>query len=596
MALIGSLAINMSVRTQALVQGLNKASAAIKKFGAGLRVGEQVGYMTSGLKSVVGWGAKAAESIGSIVGPANLARLKAMGSTIGFVGRQIGKTYGFAKELGVKFLMLGGIGAAGLYKTATAASSLGEQTDRAVAILGKKNAAQVFDTAKQLGTAFGVSQSEFTGSVGKLGGQFVGMGYAKDDATKLSIAFSKLALDMSSVTQVPVEEAFTRMASGLSGESEAVKAWGVDLQEANVKLKMQVMGMKATGGEFTQQQKSQARMAIMIEKLAYAQGNLAGTADSAENAGKGLQGRIENLSAQIGTTFLPIVADALTQINVGVTALSIVWEGWFGVVDSTQVGVINSVKKQSDAMGWLQKSVGWVADTWQEFGKTFSYVQSYITAGLSKMIGGIAQFGGAIAVMTNGVAGLSIENEKMLNNMSADLKRLSKEEYKTYGEKSKAPPASDQVNKLFEEAKSRIELARAEASKTGFELLKDLPTAVAAAGAGALMAAAPAPLPVPVAAAGDTLAEKEKKAKVPRTTREHFAKAAVVGTQEAANAFLRSRYGGGAGKRPEEQTATNTARAVEYLKQIATTISGSGAGAVMEAPGSIIGTVLGGLF
>jgi hypothetical protein len=610
MALIGSLAINMSVRTQALVQGLKKGGDAINKFAAtassrlgaamapltgagratagvvndfyvkpfmkvariiagpvvsafkGLRAGEQVGYMASGFKSVATWAASAAMSVGRIAARGAMGGIKLVASGIGMVATAATSAFHAFESMLVPMLAIGGVGVAAIIKCVKAASDLQEQGDRAVALFGEANAEKIRKQAAIMGEAFGVSRAGFTESASALGGQFAGMGYAADDATKLGIAMTKLALDVSSATQMTHEEAFTRMASGIAGEAEAVRRWGVDLTEVNLKLKGVAMGMKLFEGELTQGQKSQVRVALLTEKLAYAQNNLAKTADSAENATKGLWGRIENLAAEIGAALMPYVAAFLTDMNVGIQAVTMAWKGSTLAVSDAGKGVLSSSKNQVESVGWIQKSVMWAADTWQSFKmKAIDAILSVnkviinlmssmrVAAATFDLLRGAKEGEGAAAGLETGIQSMQDMRRSLIKYQEAEAAK---------------PPPSVGIAESFQEAKRRIQEMRDKATSAGSDTAGMKPTNILEA------------------------TKKEGKA--------HFAKAAVVGTQEAANAFLRSRYGGGAGKKPEEETAANTRELVGLFRRVANTIAGSGAADVMEAPGSIIGTVLGGLF
>jgi hypothetical protein len=589
-ALIGTIAINMTARTEQVTRAMNKAAAAVSGFGA------------VAAKSVGGFGAQMADAGRATAGVVNQFYVKPFmkaARVIGGVGKEIGASLGWAAKgvsgpfnragnvvagftamLGRNLLQVGiggavggfrlltkaagasvrvlresanvlgrgaaigaGIAAVGLYKAARAASSLAEQTDRAKNTFGPASA-EMIKQANAMAGAFGISKSMFLNTASGLGSQFQGLGYADKDAVALGIHLTKLGLDAKSRFQIPVEEAMDRMRSAIAGESESVRKWGVNLDEANLKIKAQAMGMKILGGQLTQAQKAQVRVVLIEERFKNIQGDLAKTAGSAENATMGLMGRLENLAATIGTAFLPIVGSAMVELQTGVEALSMTWQAWTKGVVNDQVGVVGSVGETAGAMGLLQKSVGFVADSFQALKIGFYLTQSYITSGIAQIVDGFAVLGKSLDWLLAKV-GKSSGIGEFLNTYSADLKRISESQYASYQNELTKNPASDSVNAAFAAAQARIKGMQAEAMAPGVDVTKLAPKSEAV----------------------------EKKAAEPK-----FASAAEAGSKEAANAILQSRYGSTSSKGPADVTARNTTEANRYLARIAAAV-GANAGA-----------------
>lgn len=581
MALIGSIAINMSVRMANLVKGMkaaqksvadfgNKAAASTASFGAAIAsagkatagvvndfyikpfmkaarviggVGKLTGQgfmalarpTTGGLMSVTKWGGKAALSVGRLAGGAAMSGIRAIGTAVQFAAHHMKGAARFAQELGAKLTMIGAVGAFAVFKAAKAASSLTEQTNRASILFGE-NAKYITDQAEIMAQAFGVSKSQFIGSASEIGGMFKGAGYSAKQAAQMGAHFAKLAKDVGSATQMGDEEAMQRMMSGLSGEAEAVRRWGVDLTEANLKLKMLSMGMKATGGEFSQSEKMQARVALMTEKLAYANGDLARTADEAENAAKGLAGRWENFLAAVGKTLLPVIGPALAQIQVGIEALSAAWTKWTSGAISGQAATVGALGKSSESVGWFQNAIRKAADGWDALRIGFLKAQIAITDGLISLTGNLQKFYDLFKLLAPAIG--VIGDQKFFENWNKELKTLKAGQEHDLMKKQAAPPSSVAVDKAFEDARNKILSMREQAVMPGPDVTKFVPKP-----------------------------ELQAKAKVAGENK--FASAALAGSSEATNAILKSKYGAAAGgQKPEELTAKNTAETVFLLKQL----------------------------
>jgi hypothetical protein len=628
MALIGSIAINMSVRTQQMVQAMNKAANTVKNFGAGAakslgNFGSQMasaGRATAGVvkefyvaplvtarKAVVGavrgmgvaMGrvggrmlspfAATGRAIGGVVGEFYVAPIARAARFIGGISKKIGSPFaglaakaadpigrafgaifspkalkfgvGMALDLERGFRAIGSaalhatgrvldfgkalakqaaVGAAGgaaiLFKVAQAASGLAEQTDRARVLFGA-GADYITKKANVMGEAFGIARSDFVGAASEMGGMLKGMGYSADDAARLGAHFAALATDVASATQTSVPEAMERMRSGLAGESEAVRKWGVDLSEANLQIQAVRLGIVKTKTELSQAQKIQVRTILMDEKLAYAKGNLAKTAGGAENATKGLMGRIHNLAETIGTALLPIVGSAMTELGVGVQALSMLWRDWTAGVVSEQVGVVGAVGETAKGMGFVQRSVGYVADAFQTMKIAFFAATAEMASRLSKLVGMFSTWYDAITAIAPalGILADQMGGKAAFAGMSKGLDEFAKQQASRAESAIGQAPAHEAVDAYFAMAQDRIRAMRSEA----------------ATGA--------------VNPAGFTPKADEVK-KVDAEPK--FASAMAAGSKEATNAILRSRYGESAAKGPAEETAKNTREANRALNQI----------------------------
>jgi len=203
MALIGSIAIAMAVDTRKLKAGLDQGSLMIGKFSGSV----------SGLGNVLG--------------------------TV-FAGVAVGK----AVE-GIRKMISGG-------------SGLAENMSKVEAIFGS-GSRTVVAAADEMAAAFGTSKNEFLDAAGKLGGLFKGAGFAKEEASGLSVEFIKLASDASSFFNLDFGTAFNKIRSGLAGESEPLKDLGILMNEDGVKAQAMAMGLAKAGQELSSQAKVQAR-------------------------------------------------------------------------------------------------------------------------------------------------------------------------------------------------------------------------------------------------------------------------------------------------------------------------------------------------
>jgi hypothetical protein len=237
------------------------------------------------------------------------------------------------------------------------------------------------------------------------------------------------------------------------------------------------------------------------------------------------------------------VGTALSELQTGVEALSLAWADWTAGVVSTSVGVVGANAAAADSIGWLQKSIGFVTDALQTLRLGFLATQSYLIGGIGHIVGAFGMLDEAIVSVLNLIPGLEIEGSSFFKTWSEDLRRLSEDEWGKFKAELAKPPASEGVNDYFALARQRIRNMRSEAAKSGPDISKLSPKDATAA-----------------------------KIEAPK-----FANAMREGSQEAVNAELRARFGGGMGNTAADQTAKNTAATTQAIRslpeQIATAIA-----------------------
>jgi hypothetical protein len=215
--------------------------------------------------------------------------------------------------------VLGGLGVAmGLGKAVegfkamiSSASDLNENINKVQAVFGEGSKV-VIDSADQMARSFGTSRNEFLDFAGRMGGLFKGAGFAAQETSNLSVRFTRLAADASSFFNVPFDQAFMKIRSGLAGESEPLRDFGVFLTEDTVKSYAYSHGLAKVGEELSQTAKIQARAALITQGLADAQGDLARTSGGVANLARNAWGQLENLGAALGQAFLPVAQQALS--------------------------------------------------------------------------------------------------------------------------------------------------------------------------------------------------------------------------------------------------------------------------------------------
>ncbi|HKI83202.1 MAG TPA: hypothetical protein VKA63_02600, partial [Candidatus Krumholzibacteria bacterium] len=148
-----------------------------------------------------------------------------------------------------------------------------------------------------------------------MGSILLGMGFTKGAAADMSVAIMKLAGDMQSFDNVPIEEALQAIRSGLVGEIEPLSKFGVKFGEADVKMKAAQMTGKKLNGVFSEGEKVAARFALMVERQQHKLGDLVNTQDSTANATRRAYATMEEKAQQLAQSLLPVFASLANAAN-----------------------------------------------------------------------------------------------------------------------------------------------------------------------------------------------------------------------------------------------------------------------------------------
>lgn len=187
-----------------------------------------------------------------------------------------------------------------------------------------KYADEVMDYAEKVQDAMGIDMSEFIRNQGIFMNMASGFGVAEDKAYKLSKGLTELAYDISSFYNVDVDTAFQRLQSGIAGEIEPVRRWGIALDQASMQEWMLKKGIDAKVNSLNQADKAMVRYNMMVEAMAGngAIGDFARTLITPANAIRILQQQITQLSRAIGGLFIPILITVIPYVQAFVKVLT----------------------------------------------------------------------------------------------------------------------------------------------------------------------------------------------------------------------------------------------------------------------------------
>jgi len=203
-----------------------------------------------------------------------------------------------------------------------AASNMAESLSKVRVVFGE-GSAEVEKFGKNAAVNLGISNQAALEAAGTYGNLFQAFGLGQGEAQKMSTSLVQLASDMASFNNTSIDQAITALRSGLSGETEPLKRFGVALQDARLKEEAFSMGLiKSTKEALTPAAKAQAAYALIMKDTALAQGDYARTADGTANTMKTLQAKFQDAKVALGDALMPAFKGLLGILNLLVPVLT----------------------------------------------------------------------------------------------------------------------------------------------------------------------------------------------------------------------------------------------------------------------------------
>lgn len=209
----------------------------------------------------------------------------------------------------------------GAYKLVDAASDAAEQLNVLQTVF-KDNQAAVIDWSRTVGKEMGRSEYTFQDSVGKFGAFLTPIFKGgTQDVEQMSKKLSELAVDLASFYNTTDQEAIMRLFSGMSGETEAVRRYGIDISDAALDNFNKSQGDNRTMRALSMKEKAALRYRKILIDTELAQGDAVKTADSWANQLKRAKEELKTLAVFFGKKLLPVATKALKALNGVITSI-----------------------------------------------------------------------------------------------------------------------------------------------------------------------------------------------------------------------------------------------------------------------------------
>ncbi len=174
---------------------------------------------------------------------------------------------------------------------------------------------QIDSFAKSAIEKFGMSETSAKRFTGVFASMARGFGYSEKSAAAMGTTLTGLAADVASFYDTSQQEAFTKLKSIFTGETETLKDLGIVMTQTALDAYAMANGYGKTTKAMSEAEKVALRYAFVQEKLKFAQGDFARTSGSWANQVRILSEQFNALKATIGQGLINVFTPVIQVIN-----------------------------------------------------------------------------------------------------------------------------------------------------------------------------------------------------------------------------------------------------------------------------------------
>lgn len=174
---------------------------------------------------------------------------------------------------------------------------------------------QINDFAKNAAVQFGLSETmakKFTGTFGAMSKAF---GFGEKQAYEMATALTGLAGDVASFYNISQDEAYTKLKSVFTGETETLKDLGVVMTQSALDSYALANGYAKVTAKMSEAEKVALRYQFVQDQLTLASGDFVRTADGWANQVRILKLQFDSFKATIGQGLINVLTPVIKVIN-----------------------------------------------------------------------------------------------------------------------------------------------------------------------------------------------------------------------------------------------------------------------------------------
>lgn len=233
--------------------------------------------------------------------------------------------------------------------------SMGDMTNEASGFI---------DKMEQL---LGIDPSEAMNAMANIYSMTKSFGLAKEQAYTLSKSLTQLGYDLSSLKNIPISQAFTKIRSAMAGELEPMLQLGVDISQARLQQELLALGFNKQVSTLSQADKATLRYIAILKQTTDAQGDFARTLSSPANMIRVLKAQLSGLARDVGSLLYPALKSILPPL---IAAVELIREfvQWVAKLMGVKV-VFTDFTKSADSVGGIGDAMDDTADSTKKAAK-----------------------------------------------------------------------------------------------------------------------------------------------------------------------------------------------------------------------------------
>ena len=285
--------------------------------------------------------------------------------------------------------------------------SMGDMTNEASGFI---------DKMEQL---LGIDPSEAMNAMANIYSMTKSFGLAKEQAYTLSKSLTQLGYDLSSLKNIPISQAFTKIRSAMAGELEPMLQLGVDISQARLQQELLALGFNKQVSTLSQADKATLRYIAILKQTTDAQGDFARTLSSPANMIRVLKAQLSGLARDIGSLLYPALKSILPPL---IAAVELIREfvQWVAKLMGVKVE-FPDFSSASDAVGGVTDAMD---NTTKATGKAAKAFKNYIM-GFDEL---------NVIQKDNGSSGSSGSGAGTAGNLLGDIDLSGYDMFKQYNE------------------------------------------------------------------------------------------------------------------------------------------------------------------
>lgn len=219
---------------------------------------------------------------------------------------------------------------------------------------------QVNEFAQNAYKTAGLSETMAKRYVGTFGAMAKSFQFSEDQAFQMSTTLTQLAGDVASFYNLTQDEAYTKLKSVFTGETETLKDLGVVMTQTALDDFALRKGIGKTVQQMSEQEKVALRYQFVLEQLGTASGDFLRTSDGWANQTRLLTLQFDQLKATIGQGLINVLTPAIKLLNTMLEQLQAVAEAfktWTEMVFGNAGEAGGAIGEVADAVGGLTENL-----------------------------------------------------------------------------------------------------------------------------------------------------------------------------------------------------------------------------------------------